>query len=76
MSDEDNSDEEYIKKMSLSWMHSGTGRKATVKFLFNGMKVLLAINSGTSVNVIYERSAEKLYLEKMKVKVYGYASET
>ena len=47
-----------------------------MKFLFNGMKVLLAINSGTSVNVIYERSAEKLYLEKMKVKVYGYASET
>ena len=45
---------------------------------------MIAIDSSTSVNVmdeerflkIQERSVEKLYLEKTKVKLYGYVSET
>ena len=65
-------------------MHSGAGRKATEKFLLNGVKDLMAMDSGASVNVmdedsflkIQEESAEKLYLEKTKVELYGYASET
>lgn len=84
VSNENDFDEEYVKKTFLGWMRSGARRKATVKFLRNSVKDVMASDSGASVNVmdeerflkIQERSAEKLYLEKTKIKLYGYVSET
>ena len=83
-SDEEDSDDEYVKKITIGWMSAAdTGKKTTVKFLLNGVKVQMAIDSGASANImdegrfqkIQERSKERLRLEKSKVKLYGYASE-
>ena len=82
-SDEEDSDDEYVKKITIGWMSTDTGKKATVKFLLNGVKVQMAIDSGTSANIMdegrfqknQERSKERLRLEKSQVKLYGYASE-
>ena len=65
-------------------MRTDTGKKTTVKLILNGVKVQMPINSGASANVmdverfqeIQERSKEKLQLQKPRVKLYGYASET
>ena len=64
-------------------MITHTVKKTTVKLLLNGLKVQMAIDSGASANIIdegrfrkiQERSKERLWLEKSKVKLYGYASE-
>ena len=82
-SDEEDSDDEYVKKITIGWMSTDTGKKITTKLRLNGVKVQMAIDSGASANImdeerfqeIQERSKEKLQLEKSKVKLYGYASE-
>ena len=63
-------------------MSTDTGNKTTVKFLLNGVKVQMAIDSGASAIImdegrfqkIQERSKERLRLEKSKVKLCGYAT--
>ena len=82
-SDEEDSGDEYVKKITIRWMSTDAGKKTTVKFLLNGVKVQMAIDSGTSANImdegrfqkIQERYKERLRLEKSKVKLYGYGSE-
>ena len=82
-SDEEDSDNEYVKKITIRWMSTDTGKKTIVKRRLNGVKVQMAIDSGASANIIdeerfqeiQERSKEKLQLEKSKVKLYGYARE-
>ena len=82
-SDEEDSDDEYVKKITIGWMSTDTGKKTTVKLLLNGVKVQMAIDSGASANImdeerfqkIQERSKEILQLEKSKVKLHGYGSE-
>ena len=79
-SDEEDSDDEYVKKITIGWMSTDTGKKTTVKLLLNGVKVQMAIDSGANANVmdegrfqkIQERSKGRLRLEKSKVKLYGY----
>ena len=82
-SNEGDLDDEYVKKITIGWMSTDTGKKTTVKLLLNGVKVQMAIDSGASANIInegrfqktQERSKERFQLEKSKVKLYGYASE-
>ena len=82
-SDEEDSADEYVKKITIGCMSTDTGRKTTVKLHLNGVKVQMAINSGASANIIdeerfqkiQERSKGRLQSEKSKVKLYGYASE-
>ena len=69
MSDEDSSDEEYVKEISFGWMRSGAGRKATVKFPLDGVKVLMAIDSGATVNVIEEESFLKTQERSRKIDI-------
>ena len=72
-----------MKKITIGWTSTDTGKKTTVKFLLNGVKVQMDIDSAASANImdegrfqkIQERSKERLRLEKSKVKLYGYASE-
>ena len=82
-SDEEDLDDEYVKKVTIGWMSTDTVKKTTVKLFLNGVKVQMAIDSGASANnidegifrKIQERSKETLRLEKSKVKLYGYASD-
>ena len=72
-----------MKKITIGWMSTDTGKKTTVKLLLNDGKVQMTIDSGASANVmdegrfqkIQERSKERLQLEKSKVNLYGYASK-
>ena len=72
-----------MKKITIGWMSSDTGKKTTLKLLLNGAKVQMAIDSGASANImdevrcqkIEERSNETLQLEKSEAKLYGYASK-
>ena len=79
--DEGDSDYEYLKKLTIGWMSTDTGKKTTVKRLLNGVKVQMAIDSGASAidegrfQKIQERSKERLQLENSKFKLYGYAIE-
>ena len=67
-SNEEYSDDEYVKKITIGWMSTDTGKKTTVKLRLNGVKVQMAIDSGASANImdeerfqeIQERSKEKL----------------
>ena len=82
-SDEEDLDDEYVKKITIRWMSTDTGKKTIVKLFLKGVKVQMAIDSGGSANIIdegrfrklQERSKERLRLEKSKVKLYGYASD-
>ena len=45
-SDEENSEDEHVKKITTGWMSTDTGKKTTVKLLLNDVKVQMAIDSG------------------------------
>ena len=47
-SDEEDSDDEYVKKITIGWISIDTGKRTTVKFLLNGVKVQMAIDPGAS----------------------------
>ena len=82
LSDEEDSGDEYMKKITIGWMSTDTGKKTTMTFLLYGVKVQMAIDSGASANIMdeeifqtfQERFEERFQLEKSKVKLYGYAS--
>ena len=47
-SDEEDSDDECVKKITIRWMSTDTGKKTTVKLLLNDVKVQMGIDSGVS----------------------------
>ena len=59
-SDEEDSDDEYVKTISLGWMSTDTGKKTTVRLLLNGVKVQMAIEPGASANIMDEERFQKI----------------
>lgn len=59
-SDEEDSDDEYVKKITIRWMSTDTGKKTTVKLLLNGVKVQMGIDSGVSEHIIDEGRLRKI----------------
>ena len=59
-SDEEDSDDEYVKKVTIGWMSTDTGKKTTLKLFLNGVKAQKAIDSGASANIIDEGRLRKI----------------
>ena len=59
-SDEEDSDDEYVKKITIGWMSTDTGKKTSVKLFLKGVKVQMAIDSGASANIIDEGRFRKI----------------
>ena len=78
----DDSSEEYVYCMDKTNAHSKTSKKLETKLTINGQEVLFLIDTGVSVNILDEKSFDKInttgkpvVLKKSNTKICAYGSK-